>query len=254
VAQTITEFSLFTSNSEPLAIAPRTDGLPALWFTEATANKYGQIGMNGNPIEFSSPSANSEPLGIAFGPDGRFWIAELNADKIAQVSQGPVQYNLASGSEPYWITAGPDGALWFTEIGANKIGRITTTGAITEFPITTSASSPCHITTGPDGALWFTEFSGNNIGRITTTGAITEFPIPTPNFAPCGITLGPDGALWFSGISSIGRITTVGVITNEFSLRRMLNIQTISRLGRTARCGSPIWPATRSGGSRPPVW
>ena len=55
-------------------------------------------------------------------------------------------------SFPGPITAGPDGALWFPEGGANpRIGRITTAGAVTEFPIT---NSPGGITAGPDGALW----------------------------------------------------------------------------------------------------
>ena len=46
-------------------------------------------------------------------------------------------------ASPGAITAGPDGALWFTgdNIGSNGvnglIGRITTAGAITEFPIPT---------------------------------------------------------------------------------------------------------------------
>jgi hypothetical protein len=39
---------------------------------------------------------------------------------------------------------------------------------------------------------------GNRIGRITTVGVITEFSIPTPDSGPGGITAGPDGALWFT--------------------------------------------------------
>ncbi len=68
-------------------------------------------------------------------------------------------------------------------------------------------SNPGQITAGPDGALWFTNFGGNSIGRITTTGTVTS------NYsgvsAPAGITAGPDGALWFTNIdgNSIGRIT-----------------------------------------------
>jgi len=53
----------------------------------------------------------------------------------------------------------------------NGIGRITTAGAITEFPIG-DPRGPLRITAGPDGALWFTEGSPvigtNHIGRITT--------------------------------------------------------------------------------------
>src|SRR5271170_1273471 len=72
-----------------------------------------------------------------------------------------------ANSGPSGITVGPDGALWFTEGTGSKIGRVTTLGAITEYPITGN-DFPVGITAGPDGALWFTNFGG--IGQITTTG------------------------------------------------------------------------------------
>src|SRR5580700_8622609 len=93
---------------------------------------------------------------------------------------------------------------------------------ITEFPVPTPGSSPFVITAGPDGALWFTEQAGNNqnIGRITTSGAITEYLPPTYHSGPNSIATGADGALWFTenGANQIGRITTAGVITNEFPI------------------------------------
>ena len=81
--------------------------------------------------------------------------------------------------------------------------------AIAEYPLPTAASYAYGIAAGPDGALWFTEWSANRIGRITTAGAVTEYPVPTAN--PLG-----------------------------------------SRRDRTALCGSPRTPPTRSGGSPPP--
>jgi hypothetical protein len=97
----------------------------------------------------------------------------------------------------------------------NKIGRITTAGAITEFPIPTADSQPSGITAGPDGALWFTEAVGNKIGRITTSGVITEFSVPSPDSGPSFIAAGPDGALWFteSRGNKIGRITVASAAT-----------------------------------------
>jgi len=83
-----------------------------------------------------------------------------------------------ANSQPLGIAAGSDGALWFTEGLGNKIGRITTAGMITnEFVIPTANSIPAGIAAGSDGALWFTEEDGNKIGRITTSGTITEFGI-----------------------------------------------------------------------------
>src|ERR1700722_955905 len=123
-----------------------------------------------------------------------------------------------ANSQPESIALGPDGALWFTETAGNKIGRITTAGAVTEYPVggTYQTGSPWAIIVGPDGAMWFTETLGSKIGRITTAGVITkERATPTPNSGPRGIAIGPDGAMWFTEYSAnkIGRITTAGVIT-----------------------------------------
>lgn len=120
---------------------------------------------------------------------------------------------------PNGIAAGPDGALWFTNLAGARIGRITTSGAVTEFPLAPGASAGA-IVAGPDGALWFNEY--DRIGRITTTGTVTEFhPLPPERRLITDLTVGPDGSLWYgtqefnpSGtgvIGRIGRLTTAGV-------------------------------------------
>jgi virginiamycin B lyase len=144
---------------------------------------------------------------------GAFLASRLGAQTITEFPV-PTMVPPAGGGIGYLssIAAGPDGALWFTEDRAGKIGRITASGAITEYALSTPGS-PSSIVTGPDGALWFTE-SSNRIGRITTAGQITEFSIGA-GFAPYGITTGPDGALWFTRPDGarIGSITTGGVVS-----------------------------------------
>jgi virginiamycin B lyase len=91
----------------------------------------------------------------------------------------------------------------------DSIGRITPTGTVTKFPLSTRLSFPKNITAGPDGALWFTEAeNGGKIGRITTVGAISELAVPTVDSRPFGIAAGPAGALWFTEYAGnkIGRI------------------------------------------------
>jgi streptogramin lyase len=126
------------------------------------------------------------------------------------------EFPLPTHGFPLDITAGPDGNLWFTEGSGNRIGRVSTAGAITEFPVAAADSGPSGIAAGPDGNLWFTERRGNRIGRITPTGTITEFPLPEANSYPAFIAAGPDGNLWFTEGESgnrIGRISTAGTIT-----------------------------------------
>jgi streptogramin lyase len=128
------------------------------------------------------------------------------------------------------LTVGPDGNLWFPEYSGNfsiysppsfsEIGRITTAGALTEFP--TIEGSPGSLTVGPDGNLWFildTGYFPNQMGeiaRITTSGALATFPFPAGYSDRSGLTMGPDGNLWFTEVSSaesgvaIGRIDVTG--------------------------------------------
>lgn len=140
------------------------------------------------------------------------------------------QFPLAGANHfPTSVTNGSDGAVWFADRGA--IGRVTTAGAVTDFPLPPNVA-PGRMTTGPDGNLWFVDPGIGSIGRLTTGGQLTEFLlsppscggygcIPTSN--PFDIVSGPDGNLWFSEPGGefpggdfpgrLGRITTAGVFT-----------------------------------------
>jgi sugar lactone lactonase YvrE len=124
------------------------------------------------------------------------------------------------------LTFGPEGDIWFvragySETGEAQVGRMTTAGAVTQFPLE-AGSRPTSIVVGPDGALWFNEERAGKIGRITTSGEIQLFALP-PGTEPRQIVVGAEGALWFgeSGQSRlydrvsnrIGRITTEGQVT-----------------------------------------
>jgi sugar lactone lactonase YvrE len=218
-----------------------------MWFTEttyrfepgrgrvATGSAIGRITPTGSITEYPLRKADSDPGGIAVGPDGNMWFTETtwHSGRRGRVFTGSAigritpagritEYPLpAAGSDPGGITTGPDGNLWFTESEGNgKIGRITPAGRITEYPLPTHPSypeggSPSSIVAGPDGNVWFTEVIGNKIGRITPAGVITEYHTPTGISHPAGIVAGPDGNLWFTEQlgSAIGRITPTATPT-----------------------------------------
>jgi virginiamycin B lyase len=75
---TVTEFALSTVPGE---IAAGPDG--NLWFTES-ANRIGQITLDGAIREFQIPTSSSFPLGITAGPDGNIWFTENQANQIGQ--------------------------------------------------------------------------------------------------------------------------------------------------------------------------
>src|ERR1700737_2026171 len=80
----------------------------------------------------------------------------------AAVAVGPItEYTIPTtiNGLPTSIAPGPDGNIWFIDVLAGNIAKITTSGVVTAYPIST-ANTLGDITAGPDGNLWFTEFSG----------------------------------------------------------------------------------------------
>jgi virginiamycin B lyase len=212
-----TEFPIPTPGAIPHGIANGPDG--ALWFTES-AGKLGRITTAGAITEFTIPQGSGAEQ-LATGPNGALWITAPNLLRPSAIIRGTTSGSFRSfplpdpGALLRDVVAGPDGALWATVFTADRIARITTGGAVTEFPI--PGDGPLEITLGPDGALWFTQFNAPRIGRITTSGVVTEFPLPEDfGVAGFGIASGPDGALWFTsgGSGRIGRMTPGGKFTS----------------------------------------
>jgi streptogramin lyase len=221
---TITEFTS-PSFFGPFAITTGPDG--NLWFTEYIG-RIGRMTPAGS-IEILPFATSNSPLSITTGPDGNVWFAEDGIvtggpGAIGRVTPSgtltefvlPTPSGINSGAED--ITAGPDGNLWFTwtewdstETGpaAANIGRITTSGTITEFPVSASGGwPPLHITAGADGNLWFTQGAADVVASISTTGAIVEYPLPSSGTFVNDIALGQAGRLWFAepGVNAIGRL------------------------------------------------
>jgi len=198
----------------------------------------GRVTTSGVMTTYTDPRI-VEPGDITAGPDGNLWFengCNINGGALSLgeiTTSGVVTvYPLSGIGGILDMTFGPDGALWFTSLGhlvgtgVNAhwadpgIGRLSTSGALTSYIIT--SVYPNDITAGPDGDLWFT--AGNSIGRLTTSGAVTMFTGPDIN-GPFAIAPGPDGALWFTNYSypsdawfanyggSVGRITTSGNVT-----------------------------------------
>ena len=148
--------------------------LPALFFATGAGAQ--------TVTEFTIPTVNSAPNGIAAGPDGNVWFTESadSANKIGRISPSGVVTEFpipTAASEAFGITAGPDGNLWYADSGSDRIGKITPAGASHGYGAGISpASGPAGIAVGPDGNLWFTETDGNRIGKITPAGVVAEYP------------------------------------------------------------------------------
>lgn len=107
------------------------------------------------------------------------------------------------------------------ECRREQVGRITTAGAITEFPLPT-AGAPSGLTAGPDGNLWVLQTNyplEDRVVKITPAGVMAEYPLPLPKSSqPSSIVSGPDGNLWLTQTNNpankLARITPAGSVTD----------------------------------------
>ena len=105
------------------------------------------------------------------------------------------------------IVAGPDGALWFNEQNGFAVGRITTAGAVTEFPVPRASYSangdgPTTIVSS-GGNLWTLANVGSTIDAISTAGAVTQL---YGNLNQSATNLAPDsaGGVWATSLAGAG--------------------------------------------------
>jgi virginiamycin B lyase len=105
------------------------------------------------------------------------------------------------------IVAGPDGALWFNEQGGFAVGRITTAGAVTEFPVPRASYSangdgPTTIVSS-GGNLWTLANVGSTIDEVSVAGTVTQL---YANLNQSATNLAPDsaGGVWATSLAGAG--------------------------------------------------
>ena len=190
--------------------------------SRGTSNKY---------IVVTLPGAMRAEY-ITMDHNGTMWFADRSYNKIGKIVLDQKQVteyavpNVSTDINALWffITIGPDGNPWFTfhEQQGFTLATITSTGKITQYPITSNINEIGGITLGPDGNFWITASSnaGYIVGKVNPTGHMTEYPLPSKTAGFGSITSCPDGNLWFTeSIAKIGRITPAGSIT-EFALEK----------------------------------
>lgn len=186
-----------TSLESSLAIAGGPD---AVWFiARGKTNAFGatptadlgRVTPDGTITMVAINGSTNNADGMVVGPDGNVWFSDgTNQYVIRTTPQGTATMFKTTQHPGRWLVVGPDQNIWFSE-GA-VFGRITSSGALTEFPVTGSGA----LVSGPDGNLWYAA-DINKIGRLTTSGQETLYTISGANGIG-GITTGPDGNLWFT--------------------------------------------------------
>jgi virginiamycin B lyase len=209
---TLATWQLPTMGSLPIYIRPGPD--PArggtretMWVTELTGNRIAAISVEAaagagaakgrlpraDIREFAIPTANSRPIAIEEGPDGRMWFSEEAGGKVGRIeADGSVSEFLLPtppGKPPYLLAAlafDKGGNLWLQQYvdhahpdpampdrivrvpGHLLVGpaRAWTEKELDLYPVPTRDTVMHRIAQGPDGALWFTEMNANRVGVI----------------------------------------------------------------------------------------
>ncbi len=205
----------------------------AMWFTDYRDNKIGSIDLLSHEFHvYTIPTRDSDPSGIAAGPDNAMWFTESGYGRRGK-PQGRIgridlshhtidEYELPYGNgnaSPFNIALGSDGAFWYTDYGIGGIGRITTDHHITFYRFR-RGEYPVGITSGPNGTLWFTFSDAYSalgyVGRLdprTLRVAWWKAPLPPKAFPEDIVARGSD--LWFTSHNYPG-ITCIKSTSHQF--------------------------------------
>jgi streptogramin lyase len=129
--------------------------------------------------------------------------------------------NARFGSKIEALAASAPNTLWASLSKSNQV-LIMTASPLDDEEVSVdlpAGSNPHGIAIGPEGDAWVAMYDANAIDRIAPDGTRTRFALPA-NSHPYDLVLGPDGAFWIleEGIAKIGRMTTAGVVTNEYAV------------------------------------
>jgi virginiamycin B lyase len=147
--------------------------------------------------DYRMEQARDIPTAVAVAPDGTVWftidfadaIGVLRNDRIERLPKGRENF------EPLGLAVDRDGAAWYTDGPSRVISRMSSSGAVASFALSTPVAKLARLAAAPDGAVWFAEESMYSFTRLKD-GAFTRHMISTPGIAPFGVAVDASGTVW----------------------------------------------------------
>ena len=164
-------------------ITSGTDG--NLWVADFGGNQVVRVTTAGAGTTFAigggSQGIAAGPNGqVAFSQQGTAptYIGRLTPP-------GAVEKTPAAGADPFGVAFGPDGAYWIAQFQTNNLVRLTTDGQATTLALP-NLSGPRHLAAGPNNTLWVTLDTAEKVARVTGVAPPAPpdsepSPTPTPN-------------------------------------------------------------------------
>ena len=119
-------------------------------------------------LEYPMLRASDIPTAVAAAPDGAVWFTIELSDAIGLWRHDKIE-RLAKGTqnlEPIGLAVAADGSAWYTDATARAIARISQSGDISTFPLSTPIAKLGRLAVAPDGAVWFAESTASSITRL----------------------------------------------------------------------------------------
>jgi len=131
--------------------------------------------MSGRVQRFTRGLGRTRPAtAITSGPGGNLWFTQYFRRRVGRITTAGRVTLWTTSEPPASIAVGLDGALWFTTTSTAReaafldvlgryadVGRITTSGALREFPVRPVDSTGYQaLAAGPDEPIWFLEDQG----------------------------------------------------------------------------------------------
>jgi virginiamycin B lyase len=167
-------------------------------------------------LEYPMLRASDIPTAVAAAPDGAVWFTIELSDAIGLWRHDKIE-RLAKGTqnlEPIGLAVAADGSAWYTDATARAIARISQSGDISTFPLSTPIAKLGRLAVAPDGAVWFAEATASSITRLKD-GLFTRYTIEPVRGGPYGVAVGADGTVWatLQSANMLVRITPDGTMT-----------------------------------------
>jgi streptogramin lyase len=137
-------------------------------FTQSITSpqRVGRIDFSGN-IQFTNmPNGLGDPIGVVFGNDGAYWIANFGASKIRRLTPaGDLTEPITLPAGARFLAKGANDTLWASLEQANKIARITGVSA----PLVPPAGPP---SPPPPAPIALPSFVGGHVFQVSK-GTVT---------------------------------------------------------------------------------